>query len=159
MTIGRCGLAVVGTAKWSLSLMNSSVDGIATAAAGIPVDGNPPRNQVNGRQADAEAPRSGEVVGAETTEGSAAEAAGIDPQASDEAAQRLAEQLERAINDAHGTQVKFRVQTVGGETRALSFAVIERETGKVVREFPPEEAVAAVQRAQQAAGVLVDQSA
>ena len=55
---------------------------------------------------------------------------------SQEDADQLAKELERAFNNAH-TQVKFRVDPKAGPANSVSFTVTDSNTGKVIREFPP----------------------
>ncbi len=67
----------------------------------------------------------------------------VDPESSgkasakltDEQAQQLAEQYQAVLNQ---TSVRFGVTVEHGENKAISFQVIDRESGKVVRQFPAE---------------------
>lgn len=76
---------------------------------------------------------------------------------SKEKAERLAKELEEEINSKKGTQVEFRVSE--GEY-TFNFAVVEKETGEIVREFPPKELMVMAKRAREslAHGVMVDES-
>lgn len=76
---------------------------------------------------------------------------------SKEHAEKLAKELEEEINNQKGTQVEFQVSE--GEY-TFNFAVVEKETGKIVREFPPKELMMMAKRAREslAQGVMVDES-
>lgn len=53
-----------------------------------------------------------------------------------ESAAKLAKQLEKALNDAFGTKVRFNVASQADSGDAFSFQIIEKESGEVLREFP-----------------------
>jgi uncharacterized FlaG/YvyC family protein len=97
--------------------------------------------------------RSGDEKPAEETE------AEVVP--SEEDAAKLAQRLEQAINEVHGKQVRFRVKPIQDGSSPVNFAVIDTETGKVVREFPPKELMSLAKGAalQKGQGVLVDEPA
>jgi uncharacterized FlaG/YvyC family protein len=80
---------------------------------------------------------------------------------SEEDANKLAQQLEQAINEVHGKQIRFRVQRIQDGSSPVNFAVIDTETGKVVREFPPKELMSLSEgpALQNGHGVLVDEPA
>lgn len=72
-------------------------------------------------------------------------------------AEKLAEQLRQSLNSS--TQIKFDVklydgaQKSGGFVSAFNFQVVDRETGRIVRQFPPKEIIAVTQKT---SGVFVD---
>lgn len=80
------------------------------------------------------------------------------PEISLEKGEKLAEKLEQAINQVHGTEVKFRVMSQAEEGTVVNFAVIDKETGKVLREFPPEsvKALAEGSNLEDGQGIFVD---
>ncbi|MCB0322143.1 MAG: flagellar protein FlaG [Bdellovibrionales bacterium] len=79
---------------------------------------------------------------------------------SEETAKEVASQLARALNDAHGTKVRFNVAATQAGPHSFSFEVVEEETGEVVRQFPAEAVRKLAERAlEEGAGVFVDQSA
>ncbi len=55
----------------------------------------------------------------------------------------LAVELEQSLRE---TQVKFEVSIVGEQTSGLRFVVVEKDTGKVIREFPPEDLLGVKER-------------
>ena len=54
------------------------------------------------------------------------------------AAEDAAKSFEDLINKISPTQVKFGVSVSAEVGKAINFRVVEKESGKVVREFPPE---------------------
>lgn len=78
---------------------------------------------------------------------------------SSEEAEQLARDLEKAINQLHGTELKFRVrtETSGG---AINFTVVDKETGEVLREVPAKSVVGFAERSGGLReGLLVDEPA
>lgn len=59
------------------------------------------------------------------------------PRKAREDIEEQAAQLERTLNSK---VVRFRVAVKEGEKAEMHFQVVDRETGKIVREFPPEKA-------------------
>ncbi len=55
-----------------------------------------------------------------------------------EDATRLAENIQKALNDINGTKVSFDVSIQAEGRSSLSFQVIDSDSGEVIREFPPE---------------------
>lgn len=54
-----------------------------------------------------------------------------------------AEQLRKVLEtEVNRTAVKFDVSVEQGSASSLRFVVVEQETGKVIREYPPEEVLA-----------------
>ncbi|HQH28313.1 MAG TPA: flagellar protein FlaG [Oligoflexia bacterium] len=134
--------------------MDSSVETLAsvlTAGRTSPEEGDPRRVASATLRTVKEAPRSGEVAGSSKAERAA--------QVTEETAARLAERLERMMNDIHGTQVKFRVERIAKGEGSLSFAVVDRESGEIIREFPPEQVKTVLDGIQSGYGLLVDESA
>ena len=78
----------------------------------------------------------------------------------EEHAREISEALEKAINDIHGTQVKFSVSAAKDDRNVFYFQVVKTETGEVVRQFPPEETTNVIEKAKtaQQSGLLVDYS-
>ena len=78
-----------------------------------------------------------------------------------ESAQKVAENLKRAFHEINSTTVSFDVAIQESGASSLSFQVIDTESGKVVREFPPEIAKSLNHKIGQSdkRGVLVEESA
>lgn len=79
---------------------------------------------------------------------------------SEEEARDIAKSLEKYLNEVHGTKVKFNVSLAHDEANAFSFQVVEKKTGRVVRQFPPEDVMGVAQGVGVSVGqgVLVDDS-
>lgn len=78
-----------------------------------------------------------------------------------EQAEKMAKKLEQVLNGAHATQVQFRVESIRKGKNSLNFAVIDKETGKIVREFPLKNAAAIIEKQTISGphGVLLDKIA
>lgn len=73
-------------------------------------------------------------------------------------AEKLANDLEQVLNSPEDTVIRFRV-SLENRSSGFRFQVVERETGRVVRQFPPEDILGLKERARaQRSGILVDQS-
>lgn len=72
-----------------------------------------------------------------------------------EQAQQLAEQYQTSLNK---TSVRFGVTVAKDNTEAISFQVIDKETGKVVRQFPADSSSAAKISDLAAKGALIDEA-
>lgn len=73
-------------------------------------------------------------------------------------ADEMAKRFENLINQARGTEIKFHVdkEVEGG---SFNFAVVDSETGEIIRKFPPEEVVKAVEKNEHeeaSQGILLD---
>lgn len=83
-----------------------------------------------------------------------------------EQAKSEAKELEKLLNNPADTEIKFNVKLVtagggeeGGHVTDFRFQVIDKDTGKVVRQFPPEDINGVKQRAKAIpamSGVLID---
>jgi len=84
------------------------------------------------------------------------------PPITKEDAQIVAAEIEQALNDSKSTVIKFNVSLVEDAkagSSAFKFQVVERETGRVVRQFPQEDILAVKDRAKVTPpqpGVLID---
>jgi uncharacterized FlaG/YvyC family protein len=80
---------------------------------------------------------------------------------SEESAAKLAARLEQAINDAFGTSVRFSVSPREEGPDSVSFQIIEKESGEVLREFPEDEVRQLVTREdiQTGQGIFVEAAA
>ncbi len=58
-----------------------------------------------------------------------------------EQAEKVASEVEAALNRNNQTVVQFNVSLVAGdgEENSFKFQVVDRKTGKVIRQFPPED--------------------
>jgi len=83
------------------------------------------------------------------------------PVVSREEADKAAQQLARTLNAIAGTELQFDVRVSDdekGSSQGFRFQVVDKDTGKIVRSFPPEELGKISKRAQlnPPAGLLVD---
>lgn len=79
-----------------------------------------------------------------------------------EDAEKLAEDLERQINTPTDTVIRFRVAAPAdsADKSNFRFQVVDRDTGKVLRQFPPEDISGIKERIRdKGLGVLVDSAA
>lgn len=106
---------------------------------------------------------SGTITQQSATEGQVAESSDskdVKP-ISVESAERLAENLKRALTHITSTKVSFDVSIQQEGKSSLSFQVIDTKSGEVLREFPPEIAESLSHRAELAdgKGLLVEDAA
>ena len=80
-----------------------------------------------------------------------------------ESAQQFASDFEKMLN--RETVVRFQVSLVGDEkegTQGMRFQVVDRQTGKIIRQFPPEDALGLKENADlmtRGVGALLDNAA
>lgn len=77
-----------------------------------------------------------------------------------EDAEQVAKDFEEFLNTTHDTVIRFRVSVTDEEQNAgFRFQVVDRETGQIVRQFPPDDIIGLKSRvatAAQGQGVLFD---
>jgi uncharacterized FlaG/YvyC family protein len=61
-----------------------------------------------------------------------------DSKLSEETALQFAEDVEKHLNKFGDTQVQFSVKITEDTAHGINFQVVDKESGKVLREFPPE---------------------
>ncbi len=77
-----------------------------------------------------------------------------------EEAERIVRDLEEILKDVSPTALKFEVSQEENDDSAFSFKVIDRETGKVIRQFPPDEALSVLMKldSKNGAGLILNES-
>jgi uncharacterized FlaG/YvyC family protein len=88
------------------------------------------------------------------------------PKISKEEAKQIAAEIEQALNKQKDTIIKFDVSLVEEEKQGSNefrFKIVERKTGRIVRQFPPEDIFGLKERVTKnpapTSGVIIDQVA
>lgn len=87
------------------------------------------------------------------TSGESNEREGEKQKSTREELEQGSKQLERALNQS---EIRFNVLTAENKTGEFHFQVVERDTGRILRQFPPDELPDLLSKAKQGGGLVID---
>lgn len=139
--------------------VNNSVSTLQTSQAVVSKE-KPIKKQVENKEVSAKAPEAEEGIKPQSTEDNGSDKIIISQHEDEEPViqQPANEQLKKALEEVNKNLVDSEaIFGIHEETHRLTIKIVNKETKKVIREFPPEKTLDMISKLWEMAGILVDE--